>query len=320
MFRFDSYEKLSFPSLPPPQDFYSKVSNSNPIKCDEDYSKLKQIWEEEGMRTFKDYLIYYNNLDRGPFCIALKNFIDIYSSQEIDIFKDFVTLPGVARKMLFNSSISKFSLINSDNADLYYILRKNIVGGPSIIFSRYYEKNITNIKGIEDNKCKAIVGYDCNGLYSYAIKQEMPTGVYVRRISSSNFKPEVSEKYIDSYVWMDYIMKNEKIKILHKLNNKKEIRIGNYLLDGYCIQNKTVYEYHGCYYHYCTEDCPTVKKIKSHKWLEKIKKVQKKDVKKKNSLLSLGYNMYLSKNVFLSVISKKNAMNCTIHIYPPTLN
>ena len=40
---FDSYEKLSFPSLPPPQDFYSKVSNSNPIKCDEDYSKLKQI-------------------------------------------------------------------------------------------------------------------------------------------------------------------------------------------------------------------------------------------------------------------------------------
>ena len=92
------------------------------------------------MRTYKDYLIYYNNLDTGPFCIALKNFIDIYSSQEIDIFKDFVTLPGVARKMLFNSSISKFSLINSDNADLYYTLRKNIVGAPSIIFSRYHKK------------------------------------------------------------------------------------------------------------------------------------------------------------------------------------
>ena len=247
---FDSHEKLSYPSLPPPQDFYSKVSNSNPIKSDEDYSKLLQIWEKEGMQTFKDYLIYYNNLDTGPFCIALKNFIDIYSSQEVDIFKDFVTLPGVARKMLFNSSDSKFSLINSDNADLYYTLRKNIVGGPSIIFSRYHEKNVTNIKGIEGNKCKAIVGYDCNGLYSYAIKQEMPTAVYVRRLSSTNFKPEVSEKYIESYVWMDFLMKKEKIKILHKLNNQREIRIGNYLLDGFCIQNKTVYEYHGCYYHY----------------------------------------------------------------------
>ena len=220
------------------------------------------------MKTFKDYLIYYNNLDTGPFCIALKNFLDIYSSQEIDIFKDFVTLPGVARKMLFNSSKSKVSLINSDNADLYYTLRKNIVGGPSIIFSRYNEKNVTNIKGIEGNKCKAIVGYDCNGLYSYAIKQEMPTGVYVRRLSSTNFKPEVSEKYIDSYIWRDFLMKNENIKILHKLN-QKEIRIANYLLDGYCIQNKTVYEFHGCYFHYCTENCPTVKKVKSHKWIKK---------------------------------------------------
>ena len=75
---------------------------------------------------------------------------------------------------------------------------------------------------------------------------------------------------------MDFLIKKEKIKILHKLHNQKEIRIANYLLDGYCIQKKIVDEYHGCYYHYCSEDCPTVKKIKSHKWLEKIKKVQRK--------------------------------------------
>ena len=92
------------------------------------------------MGTFKDYLIYYNNLDTGPLCIALKNFLEIYSSQEIDIFKDFVTLPGVARKMLFKSTKGKFSLINSDNADLYYTLRKNIVGGPSIIFRDIMKK------------------------------------------------------------------------------------------------------------------------------------------------------------------------------------
>ena len=54
---------------------------------------------KEGMETFNDYLIYCNNLDRALFCIALKNFIDIYSSQKINIFKEFVTLPGVARKM-----------------------------------------------------------------------------------------------------------------------------------------------------------------------------------------------------------------------------
>ena len=76
------------------------VGNCNPIKSD-DYKQHKEIWKKEGMNTFKDSLIYYNNLDTAPICIALKNFTDIYSSHEIDIFKYYVTLPGISRKMLF---------------------------------------------------------------------------------------------------------------------------------------------------------------------------------------------------------------------------
>ena len=171
------------------------------------------------------------------------------------------------------------------------------MGGPSIIFSRYHEKGASNIKKIEGNKCQSIVGYDCNGLYSYAMKQNMPTGVYVRRNPDNNFRPEISEKYRDSYVLMDNIMVKENIKILHKLNNSKEIRIGNYLVDG----TKTVYEFQGCYYHYCQDDCPIVKKIKSSHWLRKIKKTQIKDIRKKNSLSLWDINTYL----FNSVTSTK---------------
>ena len=243
------------------------------------------------MKTFKDYLICYNNLDTGPFIIALKNFIDIYNAEGIDIFKDYVTLPGVARKMLDESSDSKFSLINNDNADLYYTIKKNIVGGPSIIFSRYHEKDVTNIKNLENNVCQAVVGYNCNGLYSYAIKQKMPTGLHIRRYADNNFKPEVSEKYIDSYVWMDYIMIDQKIKILHKMNNSKEIRIGNYLVDGFCPRNNTVYEYNGCYYHHCPNNCYIVSKIKNKAWLDKLEKTKEKDIKRRNFLISEGYNV-----------------------------
>ena len=99
--------------------------------------------------------------------------------------------------MLYKSSDRKFLLINKENADLYYSIKKNIVGGSRIIFSRYHEKDVTNIKNIENNLCKAVVGYDCNGLYPYAIKQKMPTGVYSRRFEHHQFRPEVSEKYID---------------------------------------------------------------------------------------------------------------------------
>ena len=143
---FDSLEKLNQKSLPPASDFFSQLSNSNPIKSEEDYANLQEIWVTNNMQTFKDYLVYYNNLDTGPFCSALNNFIQIYKSQKIDIFKDYVTLPGVARKMLYNLSNSKFAIISSENADLYYTFKKNIVGGPSIIFTRYHEKDQTYIK------------------------------------------------------------------------------------------------------------------------------------------------------------------------------
>ena len=38
-----------------------------------------------------------------------------------------------------------------------------IVGGPSIIFHRYHEANITIIKG--KNICKKVIGLDENALY-----------------------------------------------------------------------------------------------------------------------------------------------------------
>ena len=88
----------------------------------------------------------------------------------------------------------------------------------------------------------------------------------------NNFKPEVSQKYIDSYVWMDYIMTDQKIKILHRMNNSKEIRIGNYLVDVFCPINNTVYEYSGCYYHHCANNCYIVSKIKNKAWLDKLEK------------------------------------------------
>ena len=276
-------------SLPSQEDFYSSLKGSNPIESATEYQRLIEIWALEGMTTFKDYLIYYNNLDTGPFSQALSNFMDIYFEQGIDIFKDFITLPGVARKMLYDSSDSNFALFNSDNADLYYTFKQNIVGGPSIIFTRYHEKGITEIKNIKNNLCQSVVGYDCNGLYSYAIKQLMPTGVYVRRNMDNNFRPEVSERYIDSYVWLDYLSCKEGIKIQHKLNNRREIRIGNYRVDGYCFKNKTIYEFNGCYYHNCKFNCYIVRKITSKSWLDRLARVQVRDQIRKKFLISQGY-------------------------------
>ena len=75
---------------------------------------------------------------------------------------------------------------------------------------------------------------------------------------------------------------------MHKLNNSKEIRFGNYLVDGYWVETKTVYEYNGCYFHGCPHNCWIVRKIKNQVWLKRLSDVQKKDQIKRKYLETQG--------------------------------
>jgi hypothetical protein len=86
---------------------------------------------------------------------------------------------------------------------LYYLFKKNMVGGPSIIFHRYHEKEKTKIRevemaaqGREAKECKKTVGYNTNGLYLWAIMQNMPTGASTRRREETGFKRESSNKLV----------------------------------------------------------------------------------------------------------------------------
>ena len=69
------------------------------------------------------------------------------------------------------------------------------------------------------------------------------------------------------FLWMDHISERDKVKILDKVNNGKEVRIGRYFADGYCSDNKTVYEFQGCYHH--GHVCELTKNIRNEKKLKK---------------------------------------------------
>ena len=113
-----------------------------------------------------------------------------------------MSVPGLTMKYLFsNVAGSYFSLFSEKDKDLYYTMKDNNVGGPSIIFNRYHEKDKTNIRNVEMRKkgqepkpCKKIVGYDANALYLWAMMQPMPTGQYTRRLESDWFKKQWSGK------------------------------------------------------------------------------------------------------------------------------
>ena len=85
----------------------------------------------------------------------------------------------MANRILHKSTDAKFYTFGEKDKDLAHKLRENVVGGPSIIFTRYAEVGKTMIRN-SSNICKTVVGVDASQLYPYAMTQQMPSGGYTR--------------------------------------------------------------------------------------------------------------------------------------------
>ena len=153
---FDHVIKLNFPLLSPDES-YSELKQKNVFEIrdkkdsggeeEEDpaaeigmawYQELQDTWLQQGMYTFKDILMYYNNLDVGPFVQAVEKMQQFYFASKINLFKVAVSVPGIARQWLFQMAYDakiNFGLVHPQDNDFYYTIKQNIVGGPSIIFT-----------------------------------------------------------------------------------------------------------------------------------------------------------------------------------------
>ena len=61
----------------------------------------------------------------------------------------------------------------------YKLLKTGMVGGPRIIFCRYVEVGVSQIRShkyADAKVCKSISGWDASSLYLYCSGQEMPCG------------------------------------------------------------------------------------------------------------------------------------------------
>ena len=103
----DSLEKLNYSKLPQHEDFFSELKNRNITT--EQYAWCKQIWTENNMSTFKDYLIWYNNCDVKPFLEALEKQLTFYKNLSLDMFKDGISVPGLTLKYLFKNKDAHFT-------------------------------------------------------------------------------------------------------------------------------------------------------------------------------------------------------------------
>ena len=82
----DSYQKFIYPRLPPKKAFYSSIDDGKRRKddgciSDEQYSRLKNVWNTLNFKTFKDF--HNHDLKKDVLLLAnvSEKFIDTFQSE-----------------------------------------------------------------------------------------------------------------------------------------------------------------------------------------------------------------------------------------------
>ena len=282
---FDNPEKLNNKELPPYDSFCSKLRKINPFEkdyndfedlttsglsseqavCklrpnkirrtgDENYAYLRSIWVSEGMKSFKDFLMWYNNKDVVPTLEAMQKMIEFYHQKEIDMLKLGCTLPNLVNICLHKSTDSKFYPSTDSDKDLLEKIREDMVGGPSTVFTRKAVVDETFIRK-STTLCKSIVGIDASQLYPYSMCQPLPTGLYTKwnydsesqKFMARQNKTRSFENMVLSYVQQT----RQECRIESNVTTGRQKNIDCFSVDGICNHCNTVFEAMGCYFHYC---------------------------------------------------------------------
>ena len=99
-----------------------------------------------------------------------------------------------------------FPFVETDK-DLHDKIRKDMTGGPSLVFKRKAVVDQTYIRNSE-NICKSIVGIAASHFYPFSMCQEMPTGLYTRwelDRNSQKFKARTNQSRTFENMVMSYL-------------------------------------------------------------------------------------------------------------------
>ena len=238
------------------ETFYSNLKEANITP--EDYQAVARKWQEENWIFLRDLLIYYNNLDVGPFVEAIEKCVMFYKNEVLDFFKQAFPVSRITNRYLFLQTPSDcyFSLIDKKNADLHQLILDQLVGGPSIVFKRLAIKNETLIKNhLYSNPkiCKILKGFDASALYLWAILQKLLTEFFVRYKETNEYHPETPHKVgLASYQWLNWVAVTEDKFIQHGFNiGERRLTSRNLPVDGFCQETNEAFEFMRCLFHRC---------------------------------------------------------------------
>ncbi|KAG2944140.1 hypothetical protein PC115_g441 [Phytophthora cactorum] len=121
-----SFNVLIETQIPPKAAFDSKLRGTS-ISNDE-YDRVKWVWGYYDMKTIKDLLIWYNNLDVVPFIKAIKSQRELFKRFDLDMFVDGVSLPGLSEKVMYQACFDNLKYPSRTPAKAFQFPAKRMSG------------------------------------------------------------------------------------------------------------------------------------------------------------------------------------------------
>ena len=167
----DSFDKFNETKLPPINEFYSKLYDSNVDK--KDYAHAQNVWSHFGFKNMGEYHDLYLKTDVVLLADIFENFRDVcLKNYKLDPAW-YYTSPGLSWDALLKKTEIKLDLLSDINMILF--VESGIRGGVSMISNRYGKANnkyMENYNSAEESKF--ITYLDANNLYGWGMSQKLP--------------------------------------------------------------------------------------------------------------------------------------------------
>ncbi|XP_044005500.1 uncharacterized protein LOC122850414 [Aphidius gifuensis] len=167
----DSFDKLNETSLPPKENFFSKLSNEN--ISDSDYEHAIKVWDTFKIKTLGDYSDIYLQADVLLLADVFENFrkncISNYGLDPIHYY----TIPGYSFDCMLKCTEIELELLT--DPEKYLFIEKGIRGGVAQCTNRYAKANNRYMPDFNTNIDESyIMYYDINNLYGHSMMNYLP--------------------------------------------------------------------------------------------------------------------------------------------------
>ena len=188
----DNWEKFDQSTVPPKEDFYSKLYLEG--ISDADYANTQKLWEVFWIKHGGKYHDLYTQSDTLLLADEFENFRDKFNEiYELDPVY-FVSRPGLAWQTCLKKTGVKLELLT--NYDMLLLVENGIRGGLCQATHRYAKTNTKYLKNYDkNNESPYIAVLDANNLYGRAMSQKLPVNRFEWVKTLSKFNEDSIKKY-----------------------------------------------------------------------------------------------------------------------------